>query len=131
MAPGGVRIEVPVDRRTYVFELASTVLEAPGRTVGARLLGQALGLIALGLVAGAWLGNRARTRALARGLFRRHSFRLFVAFLTLSALSLFFFQTLVRDFVAQRLVSETETEARKIAAIARKSLGDLSAFQEA
>ena len=46
-------------------------------------------------------------------------------------MSLFLFQTLVRDFVAQRLVAETETEARRIAAIARKSLGDLSAFQEA
>lgn len=130
-AVGGVRIEVPIDRRTYLFELASTSPGTPGRTVGVRRLMEGLGLVTLALVLGAWLGNRARARAFAFGLFRRHSFRLFAAFLTLSALSLFFFQTLVRDFVAQRLVAETETEARRIAAIARKSLGDLSAFQEA
>jgi len=129
--PAGVRMEVPVDQRTFVFEMTKPAQTAPGRTVGVRLLGQGLGLVVLALGIGAWLGNRERTRALARGLLRRHSFRLFVAFLTLSALSLFFFQTLVRDFVAQRLVSETETEARRIAAIARKSLSDLSAFQEA
>ena len=128
---GGVRIEVPIDRRTYVFELASVSPSAPGRTVGVRRLMEGLAAVALGLLLGAWLGHGARARAFAFGLFRRHSFRLFAAFLTLSALSLFFFQTLVRDFVAQRLVAETETEARRIAAIARKSLGDLSAFQEA
>ncbi|MBX7187322.1 MAG: HAMP domain-containing protein [Vicinamibacteria bacterium] len=130
-AAGGIRIEVPVDQRTYVFELPSAASSAPGRTVGVRLLVDGLLLVAIALGLGAWIGNRERTRAAALGLFRRHSFRLFVAFLTLSALSLFFFQTLVRDFVAQRLVSETETEARRIAAIARKSLSDLSAFQEA
>lgn len=128
---GGVRIEVPVDSRTYVFELAGPSPRTPGRTVGVRSLVEGLGLVTMALVLGAWLGDRARARAFALGLLRRHSFRLFVAFLTLSALSLFFFQTLVRDFVAQRLVAETETEARRIAAIARKSLGDLSAFQEA
>ena len=129
--PGGIRIEVPIDERTWVFELASPTLSAPGRTQGVRLLGEGLGLLVLALGLGGWLGNPGRARAAALGLFRRHSFRLFVAFLTLSTLSLFFFQTLVRDFVAQRLVSETETEARRIAAIARKSLSDLSAFQEA
>ncbi len=129
--PGGIRIEVPIDQRTYRFELASARFSAPGRTVGVRLLGEGLGLVVLAVGLGAWLGNRGRARTAALGLFRRHSFRLFVAFLTLSGLSLFFFQTLVRDFVAQRLVSETETEARRIAAIARKSLSDLSAFQEA
>jgi signal transduction histidine kinase len=129
--PGGVRIEVPLDQRTFVFELANPTPGAPGRTLGVRLLGEGLGLVVAALGLGAWLGNRRRARAAALGLFHRHSFRLFVAFLTLSALSLFFFQTLVRDFVAQRLVSETETEARRIAAIARKSLSDLSAFQEA
>lgn len=129
--PGGARIEVPVDQRTYVFEIAGAAPSAPFRTLGVRLLGRGLGLVVLALGLGAWFGNRSRARAAALGLFRRHSFRLFVAFLTLSALSLFFFQTLVRDFVAQRLVSETETEARRIAAIARKSLSDLSAFQEA
>ncbi|HQZ16164.1 MAG TPA: hypothetical protein PLD86_04725, partial [Vicinamibacteria bacterium] len=129
--PGGIRIEVPIDQRTYRFELTSAGPSAPGRTVGVRLLVAGLGLVVLALGFGAWLGNPGRARTAALGLFRRHSFRLFVAFLTLSALSLFFFQTLVRDFVAQRLVSETETEARRIAAIARKSLSDLSAFQEA
>src|SRR4029079_3675235 len=91
--------------------------------------GRGLGLVVVAVLLGAWLGNRERTQDLALGLFRRHAFRLFVAFLTLPALSLFFFQTLVRDFVAQRLVSETETEARRIAAIARKSLSDPSASQ--
>ena len=129
--PGGIRIEVRIDQRTYVFELSGATPGTPGRTLGVRLLVEGLGLVVAALGLGAWLGNRGRTRAVALGLFRRHSFRLFVAFLTLSALSLFFFQTLVRDFVAQRLVSETETEARRIAAIARKSLSDLSAFQEA
>lgn len=129
--PGGIRIEVPIDQRTWVFEMASAAPSAPGRTVGVRLLAEGLGLVVLALGLGTWLGNRGRARMAALGLFRRHSFRLFVAFLTLSALSLFFFQTLVRDFVAQRLVSETETEAKRIAAIARKSLSDLSAFQEA
>jgi signal transduction histidine kinase len=129
--PAGVRMEVPVEQRTFVFEMTNPARSAPGRTLGVRLLGRGLGLVVLGVGLGAWLGNRVRTQALASGLFRRHSFRLFVAFLTLSALSLFFFQTLVRDFVAQRLVSETETEARRIAGIARKSLSDLSAFQEA
>jgi hypothetical protein len=131
VGPGGVRFEVAIDARTYIFEAESPALSAPGRTVGVRVLGSGLGLVTFGLLLGAWFGNRERSRAFALGLFRRHSFRLFLAFLTLSALSLFFFQTLVRDFVAQRLVSETETEARRIAAIARKSLGDLSAFQEA
>ncbi|MEO8500737.1 MAG: HAMP domain-containing protein, partial [Vicinamibacteria bacterium] len=130
-AIGGVRIEVTIGRRTYAFELASPSRGAAGRTVGVRWLMEGLGLLTLALALGAWLGNRTRTKAFVLGLLRRHSFRLFVAFLTLSALSLFFFQTLVRDFVAQRLVAETETEARRIAAIARKSLGDLSAFQEA
>lgn len=130
-SPGGVRFEVAVEARTYLFEAESPALSAPGRTVGVRVLGSGLGFVFFALLLGAWFGNRERTRAFALGLFRRHSFRLFLAFLTLSALSLFFFQTLVRDFVAQRLVSETETEARRIAAIARKSLGDLSAFQEA
>lgn len=124
------RMEVPVGRQTYVFEIEGESA-TPGRTVGVRVLGAGLGLGALSVLLGAWLGHRERTRSIAQGLFRRHSFRLFVAFLTLSALSLFFFQTLVRDFVAQRLVAETETEARRIAAIARKSLSDLSAFQEA
>jgi len=128
---GGTRIEVPVGAETYVFETASRPAATPGRTLGVRLLGAGFALAAAALLAGAWLGNRTRTRTVAMGLLRRHSFRLFVAFLTLSALSLFFFQTLVRDFVAQRLVAETETEARRIAAIARKSLSDLSAFQEA
>jgi len=129
--PGGVRFDVTIEGRTYLFEAESPALSAPGRTVGVRVLGSGLGLVTFALLLGAWFGNRERTRTFALGLFRRHSFRLFLAFLTLSALSLFFFQTLVRDFVAQRLVSETETEARRIAAIARKSLGDLSAFQEA
>ncbi len=128
---GGVRIEIPVGRQTYVFELEGALPGGSGRNAGVRLLGAGLGLMAAALLLGAWLGDPARTRAFAFGLFRRHSFRLFAAFLTLSALSLFFFQTLVRDFVAQRLVSETETEARRTAAIARKSLSDLSAFQEA
>lgn len=128
---GGVRFEVAVEARTYVFEMPGTALRGPGRTTGVRTLGQSLSLILVALSLGAWFGDRSRTQALARGLLRRHSVRLFLAFLTLSALSLFFFQTLVRDFVAQRLVAETETEARRIAAIARKSLGDLSAFQEA
>ena len=127
----GVRIEVPMSGQTYVFEMAGADPGAPGRTVGVRLLGQGLLLVLAALLGGAWIGNPSRARAFASGLFRRHSFRLFVAFLTLSALSLSLFQTLVRDFVAQRLVSETETEARRIAAIARKSLADLSAFQEA
>ncbi len=129
--PGGIRVEVPIDDRTYVFELPGPAAGAPGRTLGVRRLAEGLGLVVGALALGVWLGNRRRTQAAALGLFRRHSFRLFVAFLTLSALSLFFFQTLVRDFVARRLVSETETEARRIAAIARKSLSDLSAFQEA
>jgi signal transduction histidine kinase len=128
---GGPRIEVAVDRRTYVFETAGASPRNPDRTVGVRFVVEGLELVTAALLLGAGLGNRARSWAFASGLFRRHSFRLFVAFLTLSALSLFFFQTLVRDFVAQRLVAETETEARRIAAIARKSLGDLSAFQEA
>lgn len=131
VAGPGLRFEVTVDRRTYVFEMAAPDPGAPDRAVGVRVLGQGLGLVLTALFLGAWVGNRTRTVEFARGLFRRHSFRLFVAFLTLSALSLFLFQTLVRDFVAQRLVAETETEARRIAAIARKSLGDLSAFQEA
>ena len=131
VGPGGVRFEVPVGGQTYVFETQSEPASSPGRTIGVRVLGSGLALATLALLLGAWLGNRLRTRAFALALFRRHSFRLFVAFLTLSTLSLFFFQTLVRDFVAQRLVSETETEARRIAATARKSLSDLSAFQEA
>ncbi len=128
---GGVRIEVSVEEQSWLFEMASGAANAAGPTQGVRLLGYGLGLVMVALLPGAWLGHRERTRSFALGLFRRHSFRLFVAFLTLSGLSLFLFQTLVRDFVAQRLVSETETEARRIAAIARKSLGDLSAFQEA
>ncbi len=133
-APGpsdGLRFDVPVLGRTYVFELPGAALSAPGRTAGVRALAESLGLVIVAFLLGAWLGDAARAKSLALGLFRRHSVRLFVAFLTLSALSLFFFQTLVRDFVAQRLVAETETEARRTAAIARKSLGDLSAFQEA
>jgi signal transduction histidine kinase len=125
------RIVVPVDGRTYVFNAPVEASALSPRVTGARMLGWGLGLVITGLLVGAWTGNAARTRKFAESLFRRHSFRLFFAFLTLSALSLFFFQTLVRDFVAQRLVAETETEARRIAAIARKSLGDLSAFQEA
>ncbi len=128
---GARRIEVGVDRRTFIFESARPAMSVAGRGEGVRVLGMGFAMILGALGLGSWLGNRARTEALARGLLRRHSFRLFAAFLTLSALSLFFFQTLVRDFVAQRLVSETETEARRIATIARKSLGDLSAFQEA
>ncbi len=128
---GGLRLEVPFEKQTYVFEASVSQSGPSGRNVGVRLLGGFLGLGVVGLVLGAWFGNRIRSRAAAQGLLRRHSFRLFAAFLALSALSLFFFQTLVRDFVARRLVSDTETEARRIAAIARKSLGDLSAFQEA
>ncbi len=128
---GGLRLEVPFEKQTYVFEEAVPAPGALGRNVGVRLLGAFAGLWVAGLVLGAWSGDRVRSRAAARGLLRRHSFRLFAAFLALAALSLFFFQTLVRDFVARRLVSDTETEARRIAAIARKSLGDLSAFQEA
>jgi signal transduction histidine kinase len=120
-----------VGAQTYVFETANEPTSSPGRTIGVRLLGFGLSLVVAALLLGAWLGDPPRSRAIAMGLLRRHSFRLFVAFLTLSALSLFFFQTLVRDFVAQRLVSEAETEARRIAAIARRSLSDLSAFQEA
>ncbi len=128
---GGVRIEVAVEKQTWVFEMAGGAASAAGRTQGIRFLGYGLGLVVAALFLGAWLGDKARARSFVLGLFRRHSFRLFVAFLTLSGLSLFLFQTLVRDFVAQRLVSETETDARRMAAIARKSLGDLSAFQEA
>ncbi len=125
------RIDVPVLDTTYVFETEATGVRSPARQAGAAVLarGFVLGLAGFGF--GAWLGDRRRTRDLASGLLRRHSFRLFVAFLTLSGLSLFLFQTLVRDFVARRLVTETETEAQRIAAIARKSLADLSAFQEA
>lgn len=125
------RLAVPIDGRTYVFEFADQTAATTRSAAGVRLLGTGVGLVVVALVFGAWLGNRVRTHAFVRGLLRRHSFRLFAAFLTLSAVSLFFFQTVVRDFVAQRLVAETETEARRIAAIARKSLGDLSAFQEA
>ena len=130
-ASAGVRIDIAIEGRTYVFELPGAALSGPGRTTGVRTLGESLGFVILALLLGAWLGNAPRARSVTLGLFRRHSVRLFAAFLTLSALSLFLFQTLVRDFVAQRLVAETETEARRIAAIARKSLGDLSAFQEA
>lgn len=127
----GVRFDIAIDGRAYVFELPGPALGGPGRTTGVRTLAESVGLVTLAFLFGAWLGNPARARSAMLGLFRRHSVRLFVAFLALSALSLFLFQTLVRDFVAQRLVAETETEARRIAAIARKSLGDLSAFQEA
>ena len=130
-ASAGVRFDVAIEGRTYVFELPGAALSAPGRTTGVRTLGESLSFVFLAFLLGAWFGNPTRARSVTLGLFRRHSVRLFVAFLTLSALSLFLFQTLVRDFVAQRLVAETETEARRIAAIARKSLGDLSAFQEA
>ncbi len=126
----GVRFDVEADRNVYAFEMNPARITS-GQAPGVRFLAVSFVLLIGALVLGAWMGNPSRTRGLALGLFRRHSFRLFVAFLTLSALSLFFFQTLVRDFVAQRLISETETEARRIAAIARKSLGDLSAFQEA
>lgn len=128
---GGVQFDATVKGRTYVFEMPAVALSGPGRTTGVRTLAGSVSVGCVALLFGAWLGNRRRTQAFAVGLVRRHSVRLFLAFLTLSALSLFFFQTLVRDFVAQRLVAETETEARRIAAIARKSLGDLSAFQEA
>ena len=127
----GTRIDVAVLDKTYVFEIDATDGGSSGRTVGVGVLGQGLALAVIGLTLGAWLGDPARARGLAAGLLRRHSFRLFAAFLTLSGLSLLLFQTLVRDFVAQRLVTETETEARRITAIARKSLSDLSAFQEA
>lgn len=128
---GGLRFDVRVDESTFVFEIIASAQDPTTRALGVRLLGASTALVVVALLLGGWVGNTAGTRDLALGLFRRHSFRLFLAFLTLSALSLFFFQTLVRDFVAQRLISETETEARRIAAIARKSLGDLSAFQEA
>ncbi|MEO5761393.1 MAG: HAMP domain-containing protein, partial [Vicinamibacteria bacterium] len=124
-------VEVTVDGRTYVFDAQRINPDAGVRAVGVRVLGLGGGLMMAAILFGAWLGNPSRARNASRSLFRRHSFRLFFAFFTLSALSLFFFQTLVRDFVARRLVFETETEARRIAAIARKSLGDLSAFQEA
>lgn len=130
-ASAGVRLDITIEGRTYVFELPGAALSSPGRATGVRILGESLAFVILAFLLGAWFGNAPRARSVTLGLFRRHSVRLFVAFLTLSALSLFLFQTLVRDFVAQRLVAETETEARRIAAIARKSLGDLSAFQEA
>jgi signal transduction histidine kinase len=130
-AARGLSFDVSVDGQTYSFERSPADPGAPARTTGIRVLGQGLLLLIAALGLGAWIGNSVRARTFALGLFRRHSFRLFVAFLTLSALSLFLFQTLVRDFVAQRLIAEAETEARRIAAIARKSLSDLSAFQEA
>ena len=124
-------LRVTVGERTYVFDDPNGGSGISSRTVGVRVLAMGVGLLFLAALLGVGGGNPARARAIAAGLLRRHSVRLFVAFLTLSGLSLFFFQTLVRDFVARRLVFETETEARRIAAIARKSLGDLSAFQEA
>ena len=125
------RLDVEVDGSRYVFGLPSrTDANAARPDVARDLLRSAL-FVTLTAVIGVVLGDPKLARSFASAQFRRHSLRLFLAFLTLSALSLFFFQTLVRDFVEQRLVAEAETEALRIAAIARKSLGDLSAFQEA
>lgn len=131
VAPDGLRLDVPVADQVYAFDITGEFPGGDSNAVGMRVLGVGAALLLASFLVGAWIGNPAQARRFARGLFRRHSFRLFFAFLALSALSLFLFQTLVRDFVTRRLVFESETEARRIAMIARKSLGDLSAFQEA
>lgn len=130
-APNGLRLDVPLGTQVYAFDIAGEVPGGDSNAVGMRVLGVGTALLLVSFLAGVWIGKPRQVQHFARGLLRRHSFRLFFAFLALSALSLFLFQTLVRDFVTRRLVFESETEARRIAMIARKSLGDLSAFQEA
>lgn len=87
------------------------------------------GLVALAI--GALVGSRSDAGLVLKSLWNQYSFRLFVAFFALAALSLSVFQGLVRGFVEGRLVQETEVEARRLGEIAERSLADLSAFQEA